>query len=124
MVAALPRGLTSITFGSFMVERASCSICSDMVAENSSVCRLAGSRLSTLRIAGKNPMSSMRSASSSTSTSIIDRSIAPRSVRSSKRPGVATTIATPRRRSAICALMFAPPMTITLRLDLARFNSP
>ena len=41
----------------------------DIVAEKSSVCRFAGSDATMRRTLGQNPMSSMRSASSSTSTS-------------------------------------------------------
>ena len=68
-------------------------------------------------------MSSIRSASSSTSTSIVARSTAPRSLRSSRRPGVAIkTVA--RRSSLIWVLMFAPPIAITDALFLTRLSSP
>ena len=49
---------------------ASFLISASNVAENSSVCRSAGTLARMRLIAGRKPMSSMRSASSSTSTSI------------------------------------------------------
>ena len=74
---------------------------SSMVAENSSVWRSAGI-LSTMAVtSGKKPMSSMRSASSSTSTWMADRSTTPRSIRSIRRPGVAIRISVPLRSSLI-----------------------
>ncbi len=124
MVAGRPRLLTSTSFGCFIVDLANCSMFADIVAENKSVWRFVGSIASTRRIAGRNPMSSMRSASSRTRTSTLDKLTAPRSVRSSSRPGVAINTAAPRRRLEICVLMFAPPITVTLRLALVRFNSP
>src|SRR5262249_3154019 len=76
-------------------ERARRSISADIVAENRSVCRFVGSIASTRLMAGRKPMSSMRSASSRTRTSSVDRSTALRSVRSSRRPGVAITTLAP-----------------------------
>mmetsp|Transcript_79061 Transcript_79061/g.226070 ORF Transcript_79061/g.226070 Transcript_79061/m.226070 type:complete len:242 (-) Transcript_79061:94-819(-) len=76
------------------------------VAENSSVCRCSRggrSRCSTMRrSSGSNPMSSMRSASSSTRNSHLasESRGGERCSRSASRPGVATTISTPAARAA------------------------
>ena len=62
----------------------------DIVAEKSRVCRFTGRSARILRMAGRNPMSSIRSASSRTRirTELSDTSF--RFARSSIRPGVAT----------------------------------
>ena len=70
MVLASPSSRpTRIIFGARMIWFADCATSSDIVAENSSVCRFGGSDATMRRTLGQNPMSSMRSASSSTSTS-------------------------------------------------------
>ena len=70
MVLASPSSLpTRIIFGARMIWLADCATSSDIVAENSSVCRFGGSDATMRRTLGQNPMSSIRSASSSTSTS-------------------------------------------------------
>ena len=74
---------------------------SSMVAENSSVWRSAGIFSTIAVTSGRNPMSSMRSASSSTSTWTADRSTTPRSIRSIRRPGVAMRMSVPLRSSLI-----------------------
>ena len=68
-----------------------------MVAENSSVCRRAGSMPAMRRTSRTKPMSSMRSASSSTKASTWSSRRWPCPIRSSRRPGVATRRSTPRR---------------------------
>ena len=73
-----------------------------MVAENRSVCRLAGVAPMILRMEGRKPMSSMRSASSSTSTSTSPRRAAPWSMRSTRRPGVAMSTSVPCLSFWIC----------------------
>ena len=94
------------------------------VAENISVCRPpppsatapdAGipSCWTIRRICGSKPMSSMRSASSSTRNLILVSEILPRSIRSHSRPGVATRSAQPRSSAAICGRISAPPYTTT-----------
>ena len=65
------------------------------VAEKSSVRRSVGVAVSSVSSASRKPRSSISSASSRTSTSIADRSSAPRSTRSTSRPGVPTTTSTP-----------------------------
>ena len=62
--------------GSRSSDLASTRMSSENVAENIRLCRLAGSAAMMRRIGRMNPMSSMRSASSSTSISIFDRSTA------------------------------------------------
>ena len=69
-----------------------------MVAEKHRVCRFAGSTDKIRRMAGRNPMSSMRSASSSTRMLTWRRSANLRFIRSCKRPGVAITSSEPARR--------------------------
>src|SRR3546814_423158 len=95
---------------------ASALIRASNVAENSSVWCSFGTRLTMRLIAGRKPMSSMRSASSSTSTSIASSLALPRSRWSIRRPGVATRMSTPRRRLSTCGPMPAPPkMVVTFR---------
>mmetsp|Transcript_17081 Transcript_17081/g.59917 ORF Transcript_17081/g.59917 Transcript_17081/m.59917 type:complete len:277 (-) Transcript_17081:275-1105(-) len=76
-------------------------------------CSIGGiSSSSTMRrIWGSKPMSSMRSASSSTRCTTLRRLTRPRSTRSTRRPGVATTMSQPRSSSRICVRMSAPPYT-------------
>ena len=63
------RGATSTSAGSCSMPLASVRISSENVAEKSRFWRLAGSSLITRRMSGMKPMSSMRSASSSTKIS-------------------------------------------------------
>ena len=100
----------------------SCSIASTVplmlggiVAENSSVWRLLGTAFTMRRTLGQKPMSSMRSASSSTSTSTESRLTALRSMRSIRRPGVATSMSQPALILRICGSYLAPPTTTTAR---------
>ena len=73
--------------GSLRMLSARPRISSGMVAEKKSVWRFAGRYLRMRRMSGRKPMSHMRSASSSTSTSTWDRSMPPSSRWSSRRPG-------------------------------------
>ena len=66
-----------------------------MVAEKNSVCRLIGSLATILRMSLMKPMSSMRSASSSTRNSTWLSFKPLLCTRSSRRPGVATSTSTP-----------------------------
>ena len=70
------------------------------VAEKNSVCRSAGHRATMRSTAGRKPMSSMRSASSSTSVWTWSSVKARRWSRSSSRPGVATTMWARRARAS------------------------
>ena len=74
-----------------------CATDFSIVAEKNSVCRVVGMVFRIRLSAGKKPMSSMRSASSSTSTSTPPRFTSLRSRKSHRRPGVAITICAPRR---------------------------
>ena len=65
-----------------------------MVAENSMVCRSAGVRSRIRSTSGRNPRSSILSASSSTRARTADRSRCRCPTRSSSRPGVPTTMST------------------------------
>mmetsp|Transcript_13471 Transcript_13471/g.32987 ORF Transcript_13471/g.32987 Transcript_13471/m.32987 type:complete len:266 (-) Transcript_13471:842-1639(-) len=94
---------------------ASASISRGMVAENSSVWWRCGRRAMTSLICGSKPMSSMRSASSSTRYVTSDSTHTPSFIRSSSRPGVPTTISTPRRSASTCSFLGTPPYTHTER---------
>ena len=72
-----------------------------IVAVKNSVCRVNGTSLQMRSISGMKPMSSMRSASSMTSSSTPVSSRPPRSVWSSRRPGVAISTSTPRVSLAV-----------------------
>jgi hypothetical protein len=70
MVLASPSSRpTRIIFGARMIWLADCATSSDIVAEKSNVCRFGGSDATMRRTLGQKPMSSIRSASSRTSTS-------------------------------------------------------
>ena len=73
-----------------------------MVAENRSVCLSAGVAATIFFMDGQKPMSSMRSASSSTSTPTSFRWTACCSMRSMRRPGVAMSTSTPCLSRLIC----------------------
>ena len=104
---------TETLIGSRSMESARAAMSRGMVAENSSVWRFAGS------VARMKPMSSMRSASSRTSTSTAPSLACPCPMRSSKRPGVATRMSTPRASAETCGPWPTPPK-ITAR-DMPRF---
>ena len=103
---------TSTCFGDCMYSNASALMRASNVAENSSVCRCFGTRPMIRFICGRKPMSSMRSASSSTRTSTASSLAWPASMWSSRRPGQATRMSTPRRRLSICGCMPAPPKMV------------
>ena len=90
-----------------------------MVAENNSVWRLDGVASTMRRTEGRKPMSSMRSASSSTRICTWERSTAFWFMRSMRRPGVAmstsTPLDTPRARRLIWGSIFTPPTTLATR---------
>ncbi len=82
-----------------------------MVAENSAVWRFAGTRAAIRLTSRTKPRSSIRSASSSTKYSILSRNTARWLIRSSSRPGVATSTSTPRCRATACGRADTPPWT-------------
>ena len=85
------------------------AISAGMVAENSSDWRFAGRAAMILRTSRTKPMSSIRSASSRTNTWIPPRSSRPCFMRSSRRPGVAVTMSTPRQRASTWGFWPTPP---------------
>ena len=90
------------------------SISGAMVAEKNSVWRVKGVRLKMRSISGMKPMSSIRSASSTTMICTpVSRSL-PRSKWSSSRPGVAISTSTPRSISLSCSLKETPPISSAL----------
>ena len=84
------------------------------VAENSSRWPSRGVRSMMRRTTGRKPRSAMWSASSSTVISTASRSTWPWPMRSSRRPGQATTTSTPRRRAVTCGFWPTPPKTVWL----------
>ena len=103
-------GVTSTLtgFGRRMVA-ASLVISSGIVALKNRFWRFCGSNATTLRISWINPMSNMRSASSSTKNSRAFRETAFCPIRSSRRPGVATSTSTPRIRLFFWEASPTPP---------------
>ena len=90
-----------------------------IVAEKNSVWRLRGSLVTILRMSWMKPMSSMRSASSSTNTSTRSSVTARCCMRSSRRPGVATSTSTPWASVRIWRPIGTPPMaSVTLRAQI------
>ena len=93
-----------------MYSRASSPTAPSSVAEKNIVCRFRGRRRTIRSTCGLNPMSSMRSASSSTRIRIPPSSTRRRSRRSIRRPGVATSRCARRARLA-WAERGTPPWT-------------
>ena len=102
-------GVTITLAGRCRSESASCSISAGMVALNKRFCRFAGSCAITRRTSCTKPMSSMRSASSSTNTSSCASFTYPCPIRSFRRPGVAVSTSTPRCSAATCGACPTPP---------------
>ena len=94
---------------------ASLRISSGKVAENIMFTRCGGSSSMMRLRSGMKPMSSMRSASSSTSVFTWFSISVLFCTWSSRRPGVATRISTPALRMGICVLMLTPPNTTSER---------
>ena len=92
----LDTGSTLTKAGLRRMPAASCSISDGMVALNIRFCRRAGSLAITRLTSWTKPMSSIRSASSSTKISTPVRSTYPWPIRSFSRPGQATRMSTPR----------------------------
>ena len=92
--------------GCRMWVRASATIAAGMVAENSIVCRVSGVMAIEMRsTSGRKPRSSISSASSRTSACTWERSSARRLARSMSRPGVPTTMSTPRSSASSCGVV-------------------
>ena len=106
---------TSIRSGRLRCRRTSRSTAAGIVAEKQSVWRSIGTRARIPSTCGANPMSSMRSASSRTSSRIPPSETEPRSRWSMSRPGVATTTSGRLRSPLVCGPIGSPPTTVTTR---------
>ena len=119
---ARPRCSTCVTSSAAALRAATCTsagsrssvlirlrISSGKVAENSRFCRCTGRSAMMRLMSGRNPMSSMRSASSSTRIETWLNMTVLFCTWSSRRPGVATRTSTPLRSCSICAFMSTPP---------------
>mmetsp|Transcript_17082 Transcript_17082/g.59923 ORF Transcript_17082/g.59923 Transcript_17082/m.59923 type:complete len:205 (-) Transcript_17082:387-1001(-) len=93
------------------------------VALNMSVWRSRPMREMMRRMSRSKPMSSMRSASSSTRYVTRSSVSEPSSMRSSSRPGVALTMCTPARSALRCSCFGMPPNTHVLRTSTSRPRS-
>ena len=82
-----------------------------IVAEKRSVCRSSGVLSRIFDTSSMKPMSSMRSASSRTTTSHQTRDMVRSPRKSRTRPGVPTTICEPLRSLRTCPLACTPPTT-------------
>ena len=95
-------------------------MCGGIVAENSTVCRAPAAADRMVSMSSAKPMSSISSASSSTTISRCDRSSVPRDRWSTARPGVATTTSTPRASSRSWRPIGCPPYTGSTRAPSER----
>ena len=111
----LDTGSTLTKAGSRRMPAASCSISAGMVALNIRFWRTLGSLAITFFTSCTKPISSIRSASSSTKISRSDRSIKPCPIRSFSRPGQATRMSTPFFRASTCGAWPTPPKITVLR---------
>ena len=101
-----------IVTGLCSISRASATIGGGMVALKNSVCRFAGRWRRMRRMSGRKPMSSMRSASSSTRYSRpVELRVRLRGSDRAGGPGVATMTSTPLRKACSCGPMPTPPKT-------------
>ena len=110
MSAVVAGRATVILLGLLRNLSASFLISGGMVAEKKSVWRKGGRRPAIFSTSGMKPISSMRSASSITSTLQSASKILPRSNRSIIRPGVAISTSTPRSSAACWSLNDSPPI--------------
>ncbi|CDC31028.1 unknown [Faecalibacterium sp. CAG:82] len=109
----LETGSTLTNTGSCRMPAASCSISLGMVALNMRFWRCLGSLAITFFTSWTKPMSSIRSASSSTKISMFERSTSPCPTRSFNRPGQAMRISTPFLMASTCGAWPTPPkMTV------------
>ncbi len=121
--ASALRRATSISCGLFRKLSASRRISLEKVAENIRFWRSFDSRLMIRWMSGRKPMSSMRSASSSTRICTCDRFSVFCSTWSSRRPGVATSSSQPLRSAIVCGFMSTPPNTTAQRSGVCRAYS-
>ena len=90
----------------------SATMSAGIVAEKKRVWRDFGSSGSRRLMSATNPMSSIRSASSSTKCVIASSSTNLCPIRSCRRPGVAIRISTPPRSASTCGPCFTPPKIV------------
>ena len=103
-------GATSTRTGSGGCRRRGCGSPWAWSPRRTASAACAGARAMILRMSWMKPMSSMRSASSRTKISIADEAAHSRwPMRSSRRPGVATSMSTPRRSAWTCGCWPTPP---------------
>ena len=107
--------MTATETGLYNSDCASAAISGGMVAVKNIVCRFFGSSAITFLTSWMNPISSMRSASSSTKKASPSSRIYPCACRSSSRPGVDTSISTPFFSISICAPGLIPPISTPQR---------
>ena len=100
---------TLISIGSCILLNAIFLISLAIVAENNRVCLSFGTESIMKSNSSANPISSMRSASSSTTSVMLERSSIPRLIMSLTLPGVPTTTSTPFLSPYVCLFMLAPP---------------
>ena len=105
---------TSILAGDFRKVLVIRSISGAIVALKNSVCRVLGVSWKIRSISGMNPMSSIRSASSTTMICTPFSISLPRSKWSRSRPGVAISTSTPRSISLSCSPNDTPPISSAL----------
>lgn len=82
-----------------------------IVAENNRVLRSCGTSARMALMLSVNPILSISSASSITTLWMVDKETVLRSIRSNRRPGVATMMCTPRLRLRIWLSIEEPPYT-------------
>ena len=107
-------GSTAIFTGSWSRESTSWEISRGMVAEKNRVCFFRGSQVRIFFTSWMKPMSSIRSASSSTKISSWLTSMKPWLCRSSSRPGVATRMSQPAWMASTWGFWPTPPKMTTL----------
>ncbi len=110
-------GSTATRTGSWSREFTSSVISGGMVAENSMVCFCFGSHFKIFFTSWMKPISSIRSASSSTKISSWSSLTNPCWYRSMRRPGVATKMSTPRPRASTWGFWPTPPKMTAHRRD-------
>ncbi len=115
VVTAPADGSTEWPTGSVRNILTSLSMFLSSVAENSMRWPSGSTCLSSAVTCGMKPMSVIWSASSRTVIETCERSASPRSMRSLRRPGVATSTSAPRRRAPDCRLIDMPPTTVAMR---------
>ena len=103
---------------------ASAAIGGVIVADSISVCRPGGNASRIAARSSRNPMSSMSSASSTTTQPRFAVTRVLRAIWSRSRPGVPTTMSSPRASAARSAAISAPPVQQPMRAPVAANSQP